>query len=250
MQHNEAGETVVNSALYPPDWHKALSEKRLMAYVRHAYIWRSTGAVNKSSREQTKLNPRWDGGQDAYGVKFTAVWPRIARLIRALDADPGIWVAAHFSPSCYGKFLTQKGSFEVPDITPSNLCSKVSETIYNEYCSNFPKTAIDAYNTAGRSIALRLRSLQKLDISDADRNLCVLHDEGYVTATPFLRQGFANGLNVPDVIDSYLRPAAFDFESKQRLYERVIPEFMPAWLISDKLVEAVNAIRVHWSKYE
>lgn len=250
MKRKEAGGTATAENLLSPDWHKGLSEKQLMAYIRHSYVWRQTGSTDRDSKEQTKTNPRWDGGQDAYGVKFTAVWPRIARMVRAVDADPGLWVAAHFSPSGYSKFITQAGSFEVPDVAPSNLCSKVSELVYNEYCSNFAKTTIDAYNTAGRSIALRLRSLQKLAISEEDRHFCVLCDEGYVTAAPFFRQGFANAFKLPEAIDRYLWPAALEFEAKQRLYDRIIPDFIPGWVVSEKLTETVTAIRAHWRRYE
>lgn len=238
--------------LLTPDWHKALSEKQLIAYIRHSYIWRQSGALELSSGAQTKRNPRWDGGQDAYGVKFTAVWPRIARMVRAFDADPGAWIAAHFSPCGMEKFVQTGGAFEAPDIIPSNLCGKQSEQIYNEYCSKFPKTTIDAYNAAGRSIALRLKSLEKLSVpmSLDERRLCVVCDEGYVPASPFIRQGFANLFNLPEAISRYCRHAAFEYEAKQRLYARVIPEFIPDWLISTQLLDAVKAIRTHWRRYE
>lgn len=251
MRRKEAGGTIAaDDTLLTPDWHKALSEKQLMAYVRHSYIWRQSGSTDLESREQVKKVPRWDGGQDAYGVKFTPVWPKIARMIRAVDADPGIWIAAHFSPIATRKYVTYGGSFEVPDVTPTNLCGKLSETIYNEYCSAFPKTVIDGYNTAGRSIALRLRSLQKMNIPEDDKHFCVVCDEGYVTAAPIVRQGFANAFKLPQAIERYLWPAALEYEAKQRLYDRVIPDFIPAWLVSDQLLETVKTIRAHWRRYE
>lgn len=251
MKRSEAGgTTAADPTLLTPDWHKALSEKQLMAYVRHSYIWRQSGATDLASREQSKTVPRWDGGQDAYGVKFSPVWPKIVRLIRAVDADPGIWVAAHFSPIAIRKYVTDNGSFEVPDVTPTNLCGKLSETIYHEYCSSFPKITIDGYNAAGRSIALRLRSLQRLNVSEDDRHFCVICDEGYVTATPIVRQGFANAFNLPEAIARYVWPAALEYDAKQRLYDRVIPDFIPAWLISDQLLETVKTIRQHWRQYE
>lgn len=255
MRRSAVGGTAALSEaedLLTPDWHKALSEKQLVAYIRHAYIWRQSGATELESPSQTKRNPRWDGGQDAYGVKFTAVWPRIARMVRAVDADPGTWIAAHFSPCGIEKFVQTSGSFEAPDIIPSNLCGAQSEKIYNEYCSKFPKTTIDAYNAAGRAIALRLRSVEKLPVQMSldERRLCVICDEGYVSAPPFIRQGFANAFNLPDAIARYCKPAAFEYEAKQRLYERVIPDFLPAWLISNQVLDTVKAIRTHWRRYE
>lgn len=251
MKRNGAGGAIAeNDALLSPDWHKALSEKQLMAYVRHSYIWRQSGSTDLAGREQTKQIPKWDGGQDAYGVKFTPVWPKIVRMIRAVDADPGIWIAAHFSPIATRKYVTNIGSFEIPDVTPTNLCGKLSETIYHEYCSDFPKITIDGYNAAGRSIALRLRSLKKLNISDDDRHFCVICDEGYVAATPIVRQGFANAFNLPQGIERYLWPAALEYESKQALYDRIIPAFIPGWLLSAQLLETVKTIRAHWRRYE
>jgi hypothetical protein len=249
MPHNEAGVMPEHNALLTPDWHTTLTDKQVTAYMRHAYIWRQTGALSKTSPEQARKHPRWDGGTDAYGVKFTAVWPRITRMVRAVGADPGIWVAAHFSPCGYSKFINTKNSFDLPDIAPTFLCSSASEQIYTEYCSEFPRILVDAYNAAGRAISLRMRSLQKLNISEEDRYLCVLADESNVSASPFIRQGFANFMNVPDIVERYLRPAAFDFEAKQRLYETVIPRAMPAWLVSDKLMKLVGVIRKHWSQY-
>lgn len=250
MPHKEAGEIPIVDSLLSADWHSALSDKQITAYTRHAYIWRHTGAVSSSSAAQTSKNPKWDGGTDSYGVKFTSVWPRVTRMIRAVGADPGIWIAAHFSPCGYAKFISGKGSFDLPDISPSNLCSSASEGIHQEYCSKFPQITTDAYNAAGRAITLRLRSAQKLKIPEADQFLCVLSDESHVAATPFLRQGFANVLDVPEVITRYLRPAALEFEAKQRLYEGVIPVYLPAWLISNQLIEVVKAIRTYWTKYE
>jgi hypothetical protein len=246
MTHSEAGGTsdgLLKPILSSPDWYKALTPNQLMAYVRHAYIWRLSGNTQLDSPEQTKRLVRWDGGEDSFGCKFTPVWPRITKMIISAGADPGVWVAAHFSPVAIKKNISGLESFEVRDITPSQLCGKLSEKIYIEYCEYLPQALQLDYETAGRTINLRLKSLAKLNLSKADQYECVICDEGYVTAPAFFRHGFATLFEATDAADKFLWPAAFEYEANQRLYSNVIN-----WCITDKLLSVVEEIRTHWRR--
>lgn len=245
MTRNEAGGTTdgLLKSILSPDWYRELTPNQLMAYVRHAYIWRLSGNTRLDSPEQTKRLVRWDGGEDSFGCKFTPVWPRITKLIMSSGADPGTWVAAHFSPVAVKKYISGRESFEVRDISPSQLCGKLSEKIYVEYLEYLPQALQLDYETAGRTINLRLKSLAKLNLSKTDQYECVICDEGYVTAPAFFRHGFATLFEANDAADKFLWPAAFEYEANQRLYANVAN-----WCITEKLLKVVEEIRTHWRR--
>lgn len=249
MTLSVVGETSSGSRpLLASDWHTQLNQKQLLAYIRHAFIWHQHGTTDLESPEQSRHVTRWDGGEDSFGCKFTPVWPRIAKMVAASNADPGAWVAAHFSPIGLAKQVSMhnESSFEVRDLSPSSLCSKVSERIYSEYCIYLPAKLRQDFETAGRSINLRLKSLSKLRLSKPDQYLCAVCDEGYVTATPFYRHAFATLFQADEAADKYLWPAAFEYEANQRLYVDV-PSWAD-WAVTDKLLEAVEVIRTHWRR--
>ncbi len=245
MTLSVVGEMKNNDArpLLAHDWHKYLSPPQLMSYIRHAYIWRSTGSTSLNSPDQCKKTVRWDGGEDSFGCKFTPVWPRILKMMHSYDAEPGIWVAAHFSPIANVIRGDNTGSFEIREISPTNLCSKTSERLYTDYCVFFPKYLQDNYETAGRSVGLRLKSLARLPLSREAQYSCALCDENYVTASPFFRHAIAVQAGATDAAERYLWPAAFDYESQQPLYSSV-----PPWCITDQLLDAVEMIRTYWRR--
>lgn len=245
MTRSAAGEIPNELAkeILSPDWYKVLAPQQLMAYVRHAYIWRHTGTTQLSSPEQTKKVVNWDGGENSFGVKFTPVWPRILKSLSAVNADPGIWVAAHFSPVALKKYIKMGESFEVHDLAPAHLHSKFSEKIYFDYCEYLPKALQMDYETAGRTINLRLKSLAKLNLPKIDQYECVICDEGYVTSSAFFRHGFATRMGATSAAEKFLWPAAFEYESNQRLYANVVD-----WCITDQLKKAVTEIRTHWRR--
>lgn len=233
--------------LLSPDWYKKLNKTQLAAYVRHAYIWRQNGAVDLESAQQKKRVTRWDGGEDSFGCKFTAVWPRIVKAIASYDANPGVWVAAHFSHIALAKRINGKASFDARDISPSELCSQDSHNIYADYCAQIPKLIREEYQIAGRTINLRLRSLERLNLEKADQYLCVICDEGYVTASPFFRHGFADIFKAHSAADRYLLPAAFDYEARQPLYDAAI-DGVCQWCITKQLTQTVVTIRSQWRR--
>lgn len=245
MTRNAAGETPDKLAwpILSPDWYKSLSPQQLMAYVRHAYIWRQTGNTSLESPEQRRKVVNWDGGENSFGVKYTAVWPRVVKHIIAAGADPGTWVAAHFSPIALKKYIKISESFEVHDLAPSQLCGKLSDKIYLEYCEYLPQALQLDYETAGRTINLRLKSLAKLNLPKTAQYECVICDEGYVTSSPFFRHGFATVFHADDAAEKFLWPAAFEYEANQRLYANVVD-----WCITDKLKKVVEEIRTHWRR--
>jgi hypothetical protein len=245
MTRSVVGETQNKASrpLLAEDWYKYLDPPQLMAYIRHAYIWRNTGSTSLSSPEQNKKSVRWDGGEDSFGCKFTPVWPRILKMIGSYDANPGIWVAAHFSPIAHTIRGDSSGSFELREMSPTNLCGKNAGDLYKYYCSFFPKALQDCYETAGRSVGLRLKSLAQLHLSRQAQYSCALCDENSVTSPAFFRHAFAVQAGAEDAAERYLWPAAFDYEAQQPLYSG-----LPEWCITPQLLNAVETIRTHWRR--
>jgi len=251
MTLNAVGETSRGvDALLSPDWHRELNKVQLAAYVRHAYVWRTHGAATLDHPLHKRRVSRWDGGEDSFGCKFTAVWPRIVNAISSHGADPGLWVAAHFSAVGQGKRLNTGASFDARDIAPAELCGKLSTAVYDDYCQQLPKVLTDDYQIAGRSFQLRLRSLERLAIDKQDRYLCAICDDSRVTATPFFRHGFSALTNLPTAIDKYIMPAAFDYESRQRVYDAVVQSNGCDWCITEQLLKVVSGIRKQWRTFK
>lgn len=251
MTLNVVGETNDQTReLLNPDWYKQLNKTQLAAYIRHAYVWRTHGIALLDHPLHRRKVSRWDGGEDSFGCKFTPVWPRIVNAILAHGANPGLWVAAHFSVVGQGKRLNTGASFDARDIAPAELCGKMSTAIYDDYCQQLPKVITDNYQLSGRSLRLRMRSLERLSIDKQDQYLCALCDEGYVTATPFFRHGFAALMNVPQAVAKYIAPAAYEYESKQRIYDAVVNSNDCAWCITEQLLKAVSNIREQWRKFK
>lgn len=247
MTRNAAGETSKRSpSLLTPDWYKQLAKPQLAAYIRHAYIWRTHGAAAFDNPLHKKRVSRWDGGEDSFGCKYTAVWPRVVNAVLAHGADPGLWVAAHFSIVGISKRTNTGASFDARDIAPAELCNKLSPGIYDDYCYSLPKILAEEYQLAGRTLNLRMRGLSRLNLEKSDQYLCAICDEGYVSASPFFRHGFATLAQVPDAAARYLVPAAYDYESRQRAYDIALDAQDCRWCISPQLLDVVNRIRMQW----
>lgn len=251
MTRNVAGETSeLSPTLLLPDWFKKLSKPQLAAYIRHAYIWRTHGAASFDNPLHKKRVSRWDGGEDSFGCKFTAVWPRIVNAVLEHGADPGLWVAAHFSSVGIGKRTNTGASFDARDLAPAEMCNKLSPTIYDNYCHSLPKIISEEYQLAGRTINLRMRGLERLHLNKADQYLCAICDEGYVSAPPFFRYGFAALAQVPAAAARYLMPAAYDYESKQRIYDAVLADNNCKWCVTEQLLDVVTGIREQWRNFK
>lgn len=248
MTLNAVGETTVENRLLLPDWHCNLSEKQLAAYVRYQYLWKKENAVDWDSRVHSIRRPAWDGGKDLYGINRTGTWGEIVKRVRQFEADPGVWVHAHFSPAA--DLRLNPATSSLPQIRPNMLHSNASPQIYAKYVDFTPEVIWHQYVLAGKTIETRFKTSATIGLSEADQQLYVICDESYVTATPFFRHAFAAAARCQEAIEQYLWVAALDYEVHQRLYDAVIarnPE--ESWWITDELKAAVTEIRQHWENY-
>lgn len=243
MKPSEVG--AVLDPISSPEWHRELTDAQLAAYIRYQYIKRYENEWDWDSPAHNRPRIHWDGGKDSFGVRHSPVWGRIATMVRQHRADPGIWVAAHFSGVSYLKLVTEKHS--IPDMRPNRLCTAKSAAIYHEYLSEAAHIIRSACQVAGGTIANRIRGTQALGLSLDDQLYYVLGDEGYVSASPFFRHAFAARMGCDRALERYLWLAALDYEAQQRAYDVALQN--EPWCITEPLIAATIEIRNHWKGY-
>lgn len=230
------------------DWYTRLSDKQLAAYIRYLFIYFREGAGDWDSPAHTRTRPHWDGGKDNFGTKYKAIWEKIAKLIKANRAIPGVWVAAHFSDS-FSAVRSEQGK-NLTANQPALLCSPVSLEVYRTYLENFDEQARRQYTLAEASVATRYAITEAFKLPEDDHVLLVLCDTSHVNATPFFRHAFATYLNCPRAIGKFIWPAAVEYETRQYLYDGFIERNPDLdWLASPELKKEVVEIRKHWSAY-
>jgi hypothetical protein len=248
MTHNAVGVTTLDSPLLRADWHKNLTPKQLAAYIRYQFIWLKDNAVDWDSRAHSVRRPKWDGGTDLSGVKHSSTWGEIALRVADSNAEPGMWVHAHFSPVAEKRDATISALSEV---LPNKLHSKMSANIYGKYVLSIQDIIWRNFELAGRTLNQRFLTTRSLGFSEDEQKLYVLCDESYVTAPPFFRHAFAAiGPNkCYPAIEEYLWLAALDYEVHQTAYDNLITMHNEQWWITDELKAAVIEIRGHWENY-
>lgn len=226
-----------------PDWHLRLNQEQLAAYIRYQFIRLYDNVHDWDDPAHNRKRTHWDGGKDSYGVKHTPVWQRIAKMVRQRNADPGLWVHAHFSPIAVLKTGVQTTG--MPEMRPTRLSSGQSPDIYKAYCDELPGILTSAFEVAGMTLAKRIRGTQDLKLSQDDQVFYCVCDELYVSASSFFRHAFAAQLGCDRGIERYLWFAALDYEAQQRAYDAAVEP----WCITEPLLAAVHEIRDHWESY-
>jgi len=226
-----------------PDWHLRLNQEQLAAYIRFQFVRFYENAHDWEHPVHNRRRTHWDGGQDSYGVKHTPVWQRIAKMVRQRNADPGMWVIAHFSPIAALRSGAQTTG--MPEMRPSRLSSAQSPDIYKTYCDELPGILSNAFELAGATLAKRIRGTQDLKLSQDDQIFYCVCDELYVSASPFFRHAFAAQLGCHRGAERYLWMAALDYEAQQRIYDRAVEP----WCVTELLLATVQNIRDHWESY-
>jgi hypothetical protein len=228
-----------------PDWHLSLTDHQLAAYIRYQFIRHHEKITDWNDPAHNKTRPRWDGGTDNFGVKHTSVWATIGGKVRSYNADPGLWVQAHFSPVSYNHKIAETHS--LPDIRPNNLCASRSVEIFSEYRARFPQILRTGLNVAGETIANRFRGTASLNMRPDDQAFYVLCDENYVTASSFFRSVFATQMDCQRAVERYLWRAAIDYDAQQRIYDVALCD--EQWCFSELLQAALQDVRNHWRAF-
>jgi hypothetical protein len=248
MRLQEVGDRSRPEQIYlREDWHSALTDKQLEAYLRYLFIYSNEGVINWEDDAHTKKRAWWDGGRDNFsGTRYKNIWDKILRALKRVNAHPGLWVAAHFSPSVYA-VRTAQGKGLISG-RPELLASDESANIYAHYLENFAEYFAHRYAAAEASFTTRYAIMEPLDLPHDDKILSIVCDVSHVNAPPFLRHAFAANLNCERGARKFLWAAALDYEMRQPLYDKYIADNPTLdWFVPDHLLKHVAGIRKHWS---
>lgn len=248
MRLQEVGDRSRPEQIYlAEDWHTALTDKQLEAYLRYLFIYSNEGVINWEDAAHTNRRAWWDGGLDKMsGTRHQNIWGKIAQAVKTVGAHPGLWVAAHFSPSVYA-VRTAQGKGLISG-RPELMRSDESRKIYYHYLEHFVGYFSRRYAAAEASFTTRYAIMEPLDLPHDDKILSIVCDGSHVNAPPFLRHAFAHNLNCERGARKFLWPAALEYEMRQPLYDKYIednPEL--SWIVPDHLLKHVAGIRKHWS---
>jgi hypothetical protein len=249
MRPQEAGAiaTRANDAYLADDWYKALTPSQLEAYIRYVFIALKEHAYDLDSRAQRSRRINWDGGENNFGHKHKGIWQKIAKAIRDRGANPGIWMAAHFSPTFHAVRIAENKGFV--DNRPELLCSHLSPEVYQKYIDTFEEITLERCVAAEYSVGTQLELLKHV-IKDADDlSFYVLSDKTNVNATPFFRHALAVELGCQRAMDKNIVAAALDYDLNQQLYDELMLRPKNANWISAQLKEVVAENRKYWSRY-
>lgn len=250
MTLQEVGEMPqIDASVLSAHWHEALSLDQLAAYIRYCFIRLQENAYDWDSPPHTRPRPHWDGGRTPDGVRHKPIWVKIARAVRAVEANPGVWLAAHFSASAYAvRASANKGTISN---RPELLASELSRDIYAQYIYYFDAEFFDRFERARVSLGSRFNITASLGLSYDDHFYLAVCDKTHVNAAPFFRHAFSHEAECARGVARYIVPAALDYELQQPLYDMLLaqnPEY--AWVVSDKMREKVFKFRTHWRDYE
>ena len=250
MKLQEVGDVrQTDTSLFLPDWHENLNFAQLAAYIRYEYIRLQEAVFDWDSPAHSRPRPYWDGGRSPDGVKHKSIWDRVARAVRSVSANPGVWLAAHFSGAAYA-VRTAAGKGTIAS-RPELLASELSQEVYAQYISSFQDLFIEQFESARVSLGSRFNITARLGLAPDDHFYLSVCDPTHVNASSFLRHAFSNEFGCARGVARYLVPAALDYELKQPLYEQLISDKQEYdWLVSEALYEKVLKFRAHWSEYE
>jgi hypothetical protein len=250
MRLQEAGAIPQNSLRYlDHDWHKQLTSRQLEAYIRYVFIALKTHSYDLDATEHRTKKLKWDGGVDFHGNNYKRVWNKIVDKIRRYEnALPGIWVAAHFSPTFHAVRVAENKGFI--DNRPELLVSELSYDIYCKYVDTFSTLATQRCLAAELSVATQLKMLENVIADPDDRIFYIVADKTNVNATPFFRHAFAAMSGCSRGVEKYQIPAAIEYDVNQSLYDALITQPENDWWVSDSLKTVVAQHRKYWSEYD
>lgn len=226
------------------DWYKALNRDQLEAYIRYLFIALSEHAYDVDARAQKSKRVHWDGGVNNYGCKQKCVWAKIADAIRANDAVPGTWIAAHFSPSFHAVRIAENKGYV--STRPELICSP---DVYSYYLTTFDSMVTEQCRSAEFSMSAQITLLQKVIQDPDDLMLYIVADKTHFNATPFFRHAFAAHYGCDRGVSRYIVQAAIEYDMNQQLYDDLALRPENEWWISDNLKKVVSENRKYWSKY-
>jgi hypothetical protein len=161
---------------------------------------------------------RWDGGQDKNGRLHKPVWPKLAKHIVNLGADPAQYIQAQFNNA-------RKDRLPLPN----QLMSPRAVSCWERHTRDAPKALADRLEREMAAIFGSTRTLcdsLKWPLTRALRYS--LLDVKGVAASVFVRYCCAVETGYDDIADTFRERAVVDYVFQRSLYDRVWSENIPA----------------------
>lgn len=202
------------SERYVNPTHAAVSA--LWVHVRQMYI-----ACYRDFTGQVEYGddgvPRWDGGEDTWGVRHKSIWPKLTKRIIELGVEPLTYIRAQFHSAPRGN---------PPE--PGYLLSRAAWARYQRFFKASSTAAVERYNHFSAQLAgyaLTLSTVQGMDHRRAIRNgLLNVVD---IQAPALFRYCFATQEGYADVAAMYHDRALHQYVFQRELYDRAWGERIP-----------------------
>jgi len=212
--HDEEGDDQPTSPVY-------LQAQDAAAIVREVYIQCRRRFTGQNTYGQEALP--WDGEEDAWGRKRSAVWPKLAAHIVRLGASPVDYVTAQF-------WYTRQNERA---IAPNQMYSEAAVARYTKYEKNLEHELRLQLVQDTSSIRVMVKSLMEaLGWEHIAALKHSLFDIGQVSARPLARFCVAVEYNLPEVAAHYRRRALLQYVFQKRQYDKAwagcIPETLQA----------------------
>jgi len=178
--------------------------------------------------------PAWDGGEDQWGrVHKQPIWPKIAKRLTELNADPESFIRAQFWTARRGR----------PPV-PSYLLSDVAAQRYQEYLKHAVTDTVEEYEREWASISAHVVTLSDALGWSRDRALRNgLLSKEHVNASPLLRYCVAVALGIDDVAARYHSRALLQYSFQQELYDNAWVGRIPETLRSESVEVRARVLR-------
>lgn len=249
MKLQKAGEIPADDSCFlETDWYKRLNKSQLEAYVRYLFVAHKTKAYSPEAIEHRQKKLKWDGGCDSYGTRYKRLWSKIVDFMASVDADPGIWVAAHFSPVFHAVRVAENKC--LIDNRPELLQTNLSYDIYERYTEVFSHIVSAQCSSAEISVATQLKTLDSIITDPDDRVFYIVSDRTNVNAPPFFRHALAALFDCARGVKKYQAPAVVEYSTNQRLYDELLREPENDWWVTAAQKQNAIKFRKYWSRVD
>lgn len=196
-----------------------LCREAMPLYIRRIYIL--SYRVHQGSEEYGKQPmPQWDGGEDQFGRRHNAIWPKIARRIVELGADPVAFVQAQFWAQKDGR-----------PPAPTYLLSTEAATRYQKFQQEAREEVRRSYDADLFSVKrFFLPIMQRLNWDQARATRYALFNVTQVFATALFRYCLATSEGLTDVAEYFHNTALLQYVFQREIYDAAWGDKIPAGL--------------------
>lgn len=180
--------------------------------------------------------PAWDGGKDKWGTERTEIWPRLARHLLELNADPLLYMRAQF---------TYMSRARVP--VPTTFFNDEAVAKYHRYCTEWPQSLRSQYDLALLSVQGILGPyVTRMGWAYPRALRSVLSNMVQVIASPLFRYCMAANEGLPDVAAAFHDEALGEYVFQKAAYDEQWGDRIPAELRRD--AEEIRATMLSYRK--